>query len=124
MADDSKQRQAYQFLLDKFGKDETFAKLEFQAATGWPDASFNTYWSKQFKPLLVAGRDGEYRVGDVFWRFTGWDQFQQHVTQVRRTAAEYTVFTHERVILFEFFMPLSNENYLRTALDSLFYRSE
>src|SRR5438876_6972288 len=121
MADSSKQRKAHQFLLDRFGKDETFKRPELQVATGWPDASFDTYWSKQFKPLLVPVRDGEYRVGEVFRRFTDWDQFQQHVTQVRRTAAEYTVFTHERVILFEFFMPLSNENYLRTALDSLFY---
>ncbi len=122
MADYSKQQKAHQFLLDKFGKDEAFKKPDLQIATGWQkDGSFDTYWSKQFKPLLVPLPDGDYRVGEVFRRFTDWDQFQQHVTQVRRTASEYTVFTHERVILFEFFMPLSNEIYLGTALDSLFY---
>lgn len=121
MGDNSKQKRAHDFLLDRFAKDLPFSKLEFQEATGWTSSSLKTYWSKQFKPLLVSVDREKYRVGEVFRRFTEWTQFQQHVTQVRRAASQYTVFTRDRVILFEFFMPLTNEGYLRTALDSLFY---
>jgi hypothetical protein len=65
---------------------------------------------------------GSYRVREVFRRFTTWERFQAHVTQTRHVAADYTASTFDTVLLFEFFMPLTNEGYLRTALDALFYK--
>src|SRR5690606_21008524 len=40
----------------------------------------------------------------------------------RRVSSDYSTFTYDNVVLFEFFMPLTNEAYLRTSLDSLFYK--
>lgn len=116
------QQKAFAFLLDKFTKHEPFTKAEFQTATGWIKRSFNTYWHKQFKTLLVQLDNGDYRITEVFRRFATWEKFQTHVTQNRRVAADYTTSTFDTVLLFEFFMPLSNEGYLRTALDALFYK--
>ena len=117
------QKNAYEFLLAKFSSQESFTKDEFQTATGWTKAStFDTYWTKQFQTLLVAHGLNQYRVSEVFRRFTSWDKFQAHVTQKRRVAADYTKLTFNRVMLFEFFMPLTNEGYLRMSLDALFYK--
>ncbi|MGA2866270.1 MAG: hypothetical protein ABSF95_17490 [Verrucomicrobiota bacterium] len=118
-----RQRKAFEFLLEKFTKHEAFTKEQFQSATGWTKAStLRTHWSKQFKTLLVPLERGRYRVSEVFRRFTTWEKFQTHVTQKRRVAADYTTSTFDTVLLFEFFMPLTNEGYLRTALDALFYK--
>jgi len=116
------QVKVYNFLLKKFTSQEAFTKEEFQAASGWQKPkTFKTYWSKQFKTLLVPVPGGKYQVSEVFRRFTSWDKFQLHVTQNRRVAADYTTLTFDTVMLFEFFMPLTNEGYLRTSLDALFY---
>jgi hypothetical protein len=116
------QENAFKFLLDRFESRKPFTKKEFQQATGWTRQSFVTYWPKQFKTLLVELADGSYRVGEVFRRVASWEKFRGHVSQVRRVAADYTTSTFDTVLVFEFFMPLTNEGYLRTALDALFYK--
>src|SRR5712691_1726375 len=108
-AESVEQKKAFTFLLDKFSKHVPFTKSEIQAATGWSKAStFDTYWSKQFKTLLVPVDDGSYRVSVVFRRFATWEKFQNHVTQNRHVAADYTTSTFDTVLLFEFFIPLTN----------------
>jgi hypothetical protein len=117
------QQNAFNYLLEKFHTQEPFTKKEFQVATGWTDKSFGTYFSKQFKTLLLQiNNDDRYRVSEAFRRFITWESFQAHVTQNRHIATDYTVLTYDNVIIFEFFMPLTNEGYLRTALDALFYK--
>lgn len=54
--------------------------------------------------------------------YTTWKRFQRHVTQVRPVAADYKKSEYERVIVYEFFMPLTNEAALRSTLDALFYK--
>jgi hypothetical protein len=44
-----------------------------------------------------------------------------YVTQVRRASSDYTSLIYNNLIVFEFFMPLTNEGHLRTSLDALFY---
>ena len=76
MRDSVGQKRAHIFLLQKFASREQFTKEEFRTATGWPEGTFNTYWTKQFTALLInAGRD-KYRVSEVFRRFTSWDPFK------------------------------------------------
>lgn len=117
------QRNAFDFLLDKFAKHESFTKAQFQAATPWDKpGTWGTYWSKQFETLCVPLGGDIYRVSEVFRRFTTWEKFRNHVTQNRRVASDYNTFTYDTVVLFDFFMPLTNEGYLRTALDALFYK--
>jgi len=117
------QRKAHEFLLLRFKTQEPFTKAEFKSATGWhKDSTFDTYWTKQFETLLIPAKGGRFRVSEVFRRFAAWEQFQLHVTQKRQVASDYTSFAFETVMLFDFFMPLTNEGFLRTSLDALFYK--
>lgn len=123
MAKYDNQKKAFEFLLEKFYTQDSFTKDDFQSATGWDDSAFNTYFSKQFKTLLLpVKKDGKFRVSEVFRRIMTWESFQNHVTQNRHVATDYSVLTYDNVMIFEFFMPLTNEGYLRTALDALFYK--
>src|SRR5262245_33160302 len=116
------QRKAFEFLLRKFHTQELFTKQEFFKATGWARKTFNTYWPKQFKGLVVAVRDS-YRVHGVFGQIRNLDKFQELVvSQKRNLARSYKSSRFETVIVFEFFMPLRNEEYLRGVLDALFFK--
>lgn len=61
--------------------------------------------------LLSVIKDGKYRVTEVFRRFMTWERFQNHVTQNRQVATDYSVLTYDNVMIFEFFMPLTNEGF-------------
>ena len=72
--------------------------------------------------MIFAG-DGKYRVSEAFRPYATWNAFQRHiVSQVRRVASQYTLSTYPNLLVFEFFMPLTNEGHLRTALDALFFK--
>ena len=120
----SHQKLAHEFLLGKFDSLESFKKSEFEDACGWPKEkdTFSTYWTKQFQRLLVPLGNDSFRVSEVFRRFIEWDQFQSHVTQNKHVSSYYNGVTYSWVMMFEFFMPLTNEGYLRTTLDALFYK--
>jgi len=118
------QKKTHAFLLQKFVSFERFTKEEFEIACEWPKDkdTFSTYWTKQFRKLLVPGEGNTFRVAEVFRQFVDWEQFQTHVTQNKSAASDYKGVTYEWVMMFEFFMPLANEGYLRTSLDTLFYK--
>lgn len=122
-AKEESQKRAFQFLLNKYTTQEAFTADEFQKATGWTDATFRTYKSKQFQGLLKEVGSNQFRVSHVFRRFATWDKFQNEiVSQNRRLAQEYKFNVCPNVLIFEFFMPLRNEEFLRDALDGLFYK--
>ena len=115
------QRKVFEFFADHFKSQEPFTKSELESLTTWQGASFSTYWSKQYKRFVVpAGGKNSFRVSDAFRPYANWKAFRAHVTQVRG-ASDYTVLRHDKVLIFEFFMPLRNENHLTTTLDALFY---
>jgi len=117
------QKKAFQFLLEKCNTQQLFTVNEFKTATGWSEESFKTYRSKQFKNLLIPMDEDRFRVSFAFRRFGTWQKFRDSVvTQNRRLTREYKRDVHENVVVFEFFMPLRNEEYLRDALDGLFYK--
>jgi hypothetical protein len=122
MGSDENQKKAFDFLAEHLDSQEPFTKDEFEGATNWERKSFQTYWSKQFKQFVISAPNNKHRVSESFRPFTDWDKFQQHVTQVRRIASDYKALIFENVLVFEFFMPLSNEAHLRTTLDALFYK--
>src|SRR5690606_2000785 len=106
----------------KCNTQELFSVAQFGAATGWSDVSFRTYLSKQFKDLLIPVGD-KFRVSFAFRRFGTWPKFRDNVvTQKRKLTRAYKPNLHENVVMFEFFMPLRNEEFLRDALDGLFYK--
>jgi hypothetical protein len=125
MRSDENQRSVFEYLLARFRDQEPFEKIALQHVTSWTESSFETYWSKQLRRFLVrahSGKDQEFRVGESFRLYSSWERFQKHVTQSRGGSSDYTSLIHDNIIVFEFFMPLTNEEHLRTSLDSIFYK--
>lgn len=122
MADDTSQRAAHKFLLQYLQTQEPFTLEEFSRATGWiKPGTINAYRSKQYKGLIekIAGK--QYRVTDAFRKFASWRRFKAHVTQVRPVVTNYDPVI-SNVLIYDFLMPLTNEEHLRMTLDSLFYK--
>lgn len=126
------QREAFEFLREHFREDKPFTKTDLQQQTRWSDKSISTYWSKQFEPFVKpvppirkgqAQKHQQYRVTDVFLTVGTWPKFRRHVSQKRRLTFEYERTRYNTVLMFEFFLPLTNETVLRNALDALFYRN-
>src|SRR6266536_4180829 len=116
------QRKAFTFLTARLQSQEVFTKEEFKRATGWLHGrTFDTYWQKQFKAFVEPVGNQRYHVRESFRPYITWSQFRQHVTQVRRVVTDYTPVVYDNVLIFEFYMPLTNEAHLRTTLDSLFF---
>ena len=116
------QRKVFEFFVEHFKSQEPFKKKDLETETDWTKSTFDTYWSKQFEQFVLPAGGGDYfRVSEAFRPFARWEAFQPHVTQVRRVSSDYTLLAHDSVLVFEFFMPLTNETHLRTALDALFF---
>ena len=122
MPDDTNQRAVFEFLSNHFQSQKSFTIEDLRAVTTWIPNTFRTYWSKQFRELTVPVDSSRYRVGESFRPYATWDRFRDHVTQMRRVSADYTSIAYDSLMMFEFFMPLTNEGQLRTVLDALFYR--
>lgn len=118
------QRPVFDFFVERFESQEPFTKNDVEALTTWTGDTFRTYWSKQFKQFVIPAdfKKKTFRVGDAFRPYASWEAFRQHVTQVRRVSSDYSLLLHEAVMVFDFFMPLTNEAHLRNALDALFYK--
>jgi hypothetical protein len=88
----------------------------------WTKKTLETYWSKQFRAFLVHAGPNTFRVGEAFHSYATWEQFRALVTQSRVGAPDYSLLLHDNLLVYEFFMPLTNEAQLRMSLDKLFYR--
>lgn len=122
MPGDENQRRVFDFFVKHLDSKETFSRDDLEDVTDWNGATFRTHWSKQFRPLVIKVETGKYRVSEAFRRFATWNRFQQYVTQMRSTKPDYCGRRHDIVRIYEFFMPLSNEEDLRASLDLLFYK--
>jgi hypothetical protein len=121
MASDSTQRAAFTFLRKHLQNNQLFTIEEFSEATGWQKpGTLKTYLSKQYKDLFEKVGD-QYRVSEAFRKFLTWPKFKQHVTQNRRVVKNYEP-TSAEVMIYDFLMPLTNEAFLRTTLDALFFK--
>ena len=121
MRSDENQRSMYEFILARFKDQQPFDKDDVKATTTLAESSFDTYWSKQLRQLFVPAPSKKFRVGEAFRPLLPWEKFQQHVTQVRRVSSDYSSFVHRHVVVFDFFLPLAQEEHLRRSLDALFY---
>ena len=117
---DTKQQKAYIFLKEKFESQDSFTKNEFNNYVGWGN-NINTYWSKKIKTLLIENNK-RYRVSEVFRRVLTKENFEKHISQSSHVSTDFKTFSYKNVIQFDFFLPLSNELYLRDSLDALFYK--
>jgi len=122
MGSDVNQRKVYDFLLRHFETKAPFTMRDLRSLTSWQSQTFATYFSKQLKPFVIETSDGKFRISEGFRAFSKWDRFQKHVTQVRHASSDYRYETYNLVLIYEFFMPLTNENHLRATLETLFFR--
>lgn len=123
MGSDTPQRKALRFFREHLQSQEPFTKQELGDFTGWTKpGTLDTYWSKQLKPFVVEVADDTYRVSEGFRPYMTWKKFQRHVSQNRLVAADYNKLEYNVPVIFEFFMPLTNETALRTTLDALFFK--
>ena len=122
MPSDENWLNVHKFLLDHFRSQDPFTQAELFAATTWKGQSPKTYWSKQIKQFLVPLGHDKYRVSEAFRRVFSWERFNKHASQMRKMVSElYSSLTYANVLIYEFFMPLTNEEHLRASLDALFY---
>jgi hypothetical protein len=117
------QRAVYDFFKGKYASQEPFTQKDVAPLISWKKKTLSTYWSKQFKAFLVPAAHDTWRVGEGWRNYATFDKFKTFVTQVRVSApSDYSLLLHDSLLIYEFFMPLTNETQLRTSLDALFYR--
>ena len=112
-----RQKRAYEFLLSKV--DEHFELGELAEAADWKPGSASTYISKHLKGL-VERVNGGYRVRPEFRRLT-LDDYRRLADQTRRRYQTYDRDEYASIVSYEFLLPLTREEELRSALDDLFY---
>jgi hypothetical protein len=124
MADDSNDRAVYNLFQEAYKTSRLLSKEEIEGAANWTGKTFDTYYSKKLGGIL-APEDTEaglrYRVTDTLLRFPNFQKYKELVTQNRPSAADYVLSQNTGVVVYDFFMPLSNEGALRKALDGLFF---
>ena len=118
------QRRIFDFLLEHLITREPFTKDEMLGVVEtWREETKETYWSKVYTLLLSQLEDGRFRVGNNFRKYTTPEKFKKLTTQTKKVLRiNYQKVDYDKVIIFEFFMPLVNERYLRDSLDTLFYK--
>jgi hypothetical protein len=116
------QRAVFEFLRDHGKTGLSFTQQEMaDAVPDWVEETARTYISKQYGDYLQKVGPKTYRVLPEFKRLS-YDEFLELVTQVRHVFAVYNRATYERVVVYDFFLPLTREDKLRKTLDELFYR--
>lgn len=117
-------RRAFNFLLNHSRIAEAFSKEEFKSFANYKNPkNFNTYFSKKFRHLLekAPNEKNKYLVAGVFKKYSRWKKFRRYFSQSSRIKVNYIEEYYEKLMIFDFFIPLSNENDLRSSLDELFY---
>jgi len=123
MADDTTQRAAHRFFIERLRTLEPFTKAELKRATGWADAALSTYWSKQFRNIIEPVGTDNFRMRERFRLYLDWKKFKNLVTQVKTSPpASYAPTVYPEVVVYEFYIPLTHEGLLKITLDTLFYR--
>lgn len=114
------QKKALDFFARHFVSHEPFTPEDLTKAAGWSASSSKACLSKHACVFTDALPDGRYRVTQAFRRYRSWRAFKRLVTQTRRSP-QYEYKPYDEVLVYEFLLPLSNEEHLKGALDTLFY---
>jgi hypothetical protein len=111
---------AFEFLSEHAQSGETFKLDDLVKATGWTVSTAKIYLGKKFSDLIKRKND-VYSVNPEILRVR-LEDFKDLHRQKQRLFTDYVLEAPQRVLVYEFFMPLSREDRLREALDNLFYR--
>lgn len=115
------QRAAFRFFRQRASDSNLFSQADIERAVGWAPGSFTTYKTKHLKEYLTSKGSGKFSIKPHFLRISE-EEFDNIVSQSRKTVARFTRSVFDAVLKYEFLLPLTNERKLRSALDELFYR--
>lgn len=112
---------AFEFLVKHADSEKPFRLEDLMKATGWTKNTADIYLDKKFSDL-VTEKGGVYYVKPEIYRVRLTD-FKDLYRQKQRLFTDYIREAPQRVLVYEFFMPLSREDRLRESLDNLFYKN-
>jgi hypothetical protein len=119
MKKDESANRAFGFLSKHAQSGKPFTLPELIAASGWTPGNTKTNLSKRLKDLVVK-KNGAYYVRPEIFRVR-LNEFHDLFRQKHQLFTDYILKISHKVLVYEFFMPLSREDRLREALDNLFY---
>ena len=120
MKNDDNIRRAFEFLLKHAKSEKPFKLDELVKASGWTTGTAKIYLGKKSSDL-VKKKNGVYHVTPEIFRVR-FEDFKDLYRQKQRLFTDYVRESPQKVLVYEFFMPLSREDRLREALDNLFYK--
>jgi hypothetical protein len=113
-------KRAFEFFLVQARSGKSFKFDDLVKASGWTAGTAKIYLGKKFSDLIK--RNGRvYHVNPEILRVR-FEDFKDLHRQKQRLFADYVRKAPQKVLMYEFFMPLSREDRLREALDNLFYK--
>ena len=118
---EEKIRRSYEYFLDKYQKNEGFTRNELFNSLDWGKSTFDTYFTKMFRNFSIKIED-KYYLTEKFRKYSIWKSYRKFFSQTKGKKQKYKVENYKNVIIYEFFMPLTNEGALKSALDALFYK--
>lgn len=119
--DRTAEKLAFTFLSKRMRSRKSFTIKQLAAACGWEEATPRTYLRKHWDGLVDRQDNGSYFVKNEFARLS-LEAFLRQGTQVKQVFTVYERRKHEHLVLYEFLLPLTQEERLRRALDELFFR--
>ena len=111
----------FKFLRDKFYSQAPFTFKEYAEVAGISERSAEAHMRAQNRKFLIKGPEGSYSVSFVFGKFNTWPKFRDRVAYPSGNLIRKYTYSTDQVVIFDFYMPLSNEECLRHTLDALFY---
>jgi hypothetical protein len=118
---DQKIRNDYDFLRESAKQDKEFTLGEWATSCSrqMSSRSQQDYYKKKLKQFVyVVGADRFKARPDIL--NVSFEEFAPLYRQSERLFTEYDRVRHSKILIFEFFMPLSQERKLRKGLDRLF----
>ncbi|HMR99623.1 MAG TPA: hypothetical protein PKE62_10225 [Anaerolineales bacterium] len=120
MKNEEKVQRAFSFLLEHAKSGDSFRLEELVKVSKWTKGTASIYLGKKFSDL-VEKKNGVYHVTPEMLRVR-YEDFKDLYRQKQRLFTDYVLKVPQKVLVYEFFMPLSREDRLREALDNLFYK--
>src|SRR5262245_51460776 len=109
-------KRAFEFFLEHARSGKSFKFDDLVKASGWTESTAKIYLGKKFSDLIKK-KSGVYHVNPEILRVR-FEDFKDLHRQKQRLFADYVRKAPQKVLMYEFFMPLSREDRLREALDN------
>lgn len=126
--EDSEQpvRNSFIFLKNHSRSPEPFSKDDFKRFANYPNPdNFDTYFSKKYRHFLeeAPNNPDKFLVSGIFKKYSKWEKFRSYYSQSSKIRVNYIEEYYRNLMIFEFFMPLTNEQDLKSSLDEVFYKN-